>query len=63
MAEVEDVYKCWEGRDWYITFTKADTVSRLSDETFLSTSGTSVGVESLDRRRVEPSVLPGRQSE
>ena len=52
LAEVEDVYKCGEGRDWYFTFTSARTANRLSDETFLSTSGTPVKIESLDRRRI-----------
>ena len=41
--------KCGEGRDWYITFTKVETANRPSDETF---SGTTVKIESLDRRRV-----------
>ena len=52
LAEVEAAYKCEEGRDWYITFTKAETTNQLSDETFTSTSGTTVKIESLDRRRV-----------
>ena len=52
LDEVEAVYKCGEGRDLYITFTKAETAIRLSDETFTSNSGTTVRIESLDRRRV-----------
>jgi hypothetical protein len=49
LAEVEAEYKCGEGRDWYFTFTSARTANRLSDETFLSTSGTPVKIESLAR--------------
>ena len=52
LDEVEAVYKCGEGRDWYVTFSRTATAKRLSDETFLSTSGIPVKVESLDRRRV-----------
>jgi hypothetical protein len=52
LDELEAVYKCGEGRDWYLTFTKVETAIRLSDETFRSNSGATVRVESLDRRRV-----------
>jgi hypothetical protein len=52
LDELEAVYKCGEGRDWYMTFTKVETAIRLSDETFRSNSGTTVRIESLDRRRV-----------
>ena len=52
LDELEAVYNCGEGRDWYLTFTKVETAIRLSDETFRSNSGATVRVESLDRRRV-----------
>ena len=52
LDEVETVYKCGEGRNWNITFTKVETAIRLSDETLTSNSGTTVKLESLDRRRV-----------
>ena len=46
LDEVEAVYKCGEGRNWNITFTKVETAIRLSDETFTSNSGTSQARES-----------------
>ena len=52
LEELEAVYKCGEGRDWYMTFTKVETAVRISDESFRSNSGVTVKIESLDRRRV-----------
>ena len=52
LDELVAVYKCGDGRDWYMTFTRVETAIRLSDETFRSNSGVTVKIESLDRRRV-----------
>jgi hypothetical protein len=52
LDELVAVYKCGEGRDWYMTFTRVKTALRLSDETFRSNSGVTVKIESLDWRRV-----------
>lgn len=55
LEDVKAVYKYGEGRDWYVTFPRSETDRRLSDETFLSTSGTPVKVEI----RQEKSAFPG----
>ena len=52
VKEITTVYKCGEGKDWYITFTSPDVASSISDQTFTSSSGTTVKIESLDRIRV-----------
>ena len=52
LDELVAVYKCGEGRDWYLTFTRVETAIKLSDETFRSNTGVTVKIESLDRRRV-----------
>ena len=49
---ITTLYKCGEGKDWYITFTSPDVASSISDQTFTSSSGTTVKIESLYRRRV-----------
>jgi len=50
--EITALYKCGEGKDWYVTFTSPDVASGISDQTFTNSSGTTVKIESLDRRRV-----------
>jgi hypothetical protein len=34
LDELVAVYKCGDGRDWYLTFTRVETAMKLSDETF-----------------------------
>lgn len=46
------LYKCGEEKDWYLTFINPERASSISDQSFTSSSGTTVKVESLDKRRV-----------
>jgi hypothetical protein len=39
LDELVAVYKCGDGRDWYLTFTRVETAMKLSDETFRSNTG------------------------
>lgn len=41
-----------EGKDLYVAFPSPDVASGISDQTFTNSSGTTVKVESLDRKRV-----------
>jgi hypothetical protein len=34
LDELVAVYKCGDGRDWYMTCTRVETAMKLSDETF-----------------------------
>ena len=49
IADVEAVFKCGEGKDWYITSNNPDTASLLSYQTITRSSGTTVKIESLER--------------
>lgn len=46
------LYKCGEEKDWYLTFINPERASSISDQSFTSSSGTTVKVESLEKRRV-----------
>lgn len=53
-AEYEAVYKCGEGKEWYIQFRSEDPVLRLGDSGTLSLQdGVNVTITRIDRRKID----------
>ena len=51
VQELTAIYKCSDGRDWYVTFSSESLVDEFGDRTVTGTSG-EVHCERIDRRRV-----------
>ena len=51
VKELTSIYKCGDGRDWYVTFTSDSWVEELGEKTVTGTNGDAY-CERIDRRRV-----------
>lgn len=52
VKEITALYKCCEGKEWYLTFTNSEMASSIRDLSSTSSSGMTVNVESLDKGRL-----------